>query len=185
MNPLGAILPFALIIILQQVLSAMKPFQIKDIIGELQKSPSKSYGKRQLSQIVRYVLHHSATSGGTPWSFARYHVEKNGWPGIGYHFVIMPDGTTYQTNALETISYGVENMNTGSVNTCLVGNFEVSKPTAAQINAVVSLLCSFVRWNHKARHKGDMAVPLTVVRSDPQGRIPDRIPEYGARGIRP
>ena len=139
MNPLSAILPFALIIILQQVFAAMKPFQIKDITAELPKSSTKTYGRRSLSQIVRYVIHHSATSGGDPWSFARYHVQTNGWPGIGYHFVIMPDGTTYQTNALETISYGVENMNTGAVNTCLVGNFEVTKPTAAQINAVVYL----------------------------------------------
>lgn len=139
MNPLAAILPFALIVILQQVFAAMKPFQIKDITAELPKSQTKSYGRRALSQIVRYVIHHSATSGGDPWSFARYHVENNGWPGIGYHFVIMPDGTIYQTNALETISYGVENMNTGSVNTCLVGNFEVTKPTAPQLTAVVEL----------------------------------------------
>lgn len=139
MNPLAAILPFALIVILQQVFAAMKPFQIKDITAELPKSQTKRYGRRAISQIVRYVIHHSATSGGDPWSFARYHVQTNGWPGIGYHFVIMPDGTTYQTNALETISYGVENMNTGSVNTCLVGNFEVTNPTAAQITAVVEL----------------------------------------------
>lgn len=139
MNPLGAILPFALLIILQQVFAAMKTFQIKDITNELPKASGKTYGKRSLSQIVRFVLHHSATSTGNPWAFAKYHVENNGWPGIGYHFVIMPDGTTYQTNALETISYGVENMNTGSVNTCLVGNFEVTKPTAAQITAVVDL----------------------------------------------
>lgn len=133
---LKAILPFIALFILQS-LTAMK-YRIIDITAQLPKNGS--YGKRQISQIVRFVIHHSATSSGDPWQYARYQIDKHGWPGIGYHFVIQKDGTIYQTNDLATISYHVGGSNTGSVGFCLTGNYEIETPPAAQINSLVWLL---------------------------------------------
>lgn len=133
---LKAILPFLALFILQS-LTAMK-YKIIDITDQLPKNGN--YGKRSLSQIVRFVIHHSATTTGDPWQYAKYHVENHGWPGIGYHFVIQKDGTIYQTNSLDTISYHVEGNNTASLGICLTGNYEVETPPIAQINSLVWLL---------------------------------------------
>lgn len=120
--------------------------QINNITAQLPKAPGKSYGKRALSQIQQFVLHHSATTSGDPWAYARYHVEERGWPGIGYHFVIQPDGTVYQTNELTTLSYHTEGQNTRSVGICLTGSYDNSQPPPAQYSALISLL----------RHLGDL-----------------------------
>jgi len=133
---LKAFLPFLALFILQSF-TGMK-HKIVDITSQLPKNGS--YGKRTLSQIVRFVIHHSATTTGDPWQYAKYHIENHGWPGIGYHFVIQKDGTIYQTNTLDTISYHVGGSNTGSVGICLTGNYDVETPPSAQINSLVWLL---------------------------------------------
>lgn len=115
--------------------------KIRSLIGKLMVSSTLHYKTRTLSQIKRVVIHHSATlstaAGSNAQSYAKYHVENRGWPGIGYHAVIDPDGTINETNKLTTVCYHVENHNTGSVGVCLSGNFDVEKPTQAQINSLV------------------------------------------------
>ena len=76
---------------------------------------------------------------------ARFHVESShlsatGAPGIAYHFYILEDGTTYQTNYLQTISWHIKNNNTASVGICLSGNFDHAKPTNAQLKSLRKLL---------------------------------------------
>lgn len=92
------------------------------------------YGTRDLSQVKYIVLHHSASEGQNPYDYARYHTQEDGhgWPGIGYHFVIQPDGTSYQTNHLETISYHTKGNNTAAIGICLSGNLSNKPPTRAQ-----------------------------------------------------
>lgn len=135
MNILAVILPLGFVLFLSRLMKQ----RIINIIDQLPKG-SKPYPKRNLSQIVRFVVHHSATTKGTPEEYAKYHIENHGWPGIGYHFVIQKDGTIYQTNALETISYNVESYNTGTVGICLTGNFESELLQAPQKEALVWLL---------------------------------------------
>ncbi len=114
---------------------------IKNITDQLPRHASKKYAKRQLSQIEQIVVHHSAgNESDTPEDIARYHVGPNhicptGCPGIAYHFVINRAGEAFQTNALETISYHIENPNTQSVGLCFIGNYDNIEPTAAQLNA--------------------------------------------------
>ncbi|OGK10591.1 MAG: hypothetical protein A2Y63_06690 [Candidatus Riflebacteria bacterium RBG_13_59_9] len=86
------------------------------------------------------MVHHSGTRGGTPEDFARYHVYVNGWPGIGYHYVISREGTVYKTNALSTISYHARGANMESVGLCLVGNFNLDIPSGQQLDSLNSLL---------------------------------------------
>lgn len=117
--------------------------KIKNIVDSLPKSPTQSYSTRNLTQINKIVVHHSATTSGTAESYARYHVDTRGWPGIGYHFVIDQDGTINQTNWLETVSYHTGNENTNSIGICLTGNFDIQQPFPAQmasLNALISYL---------------------------------------------
>lgn len=135
MNILSVILPLGIVLFLARIMKQ----KIINITDQLPKG-SRSYPKRNLSQIVRFVVHHSADPNGTPEKYAKYHVETHGWPGIGYHFVIQKDGTIYQTNALDTISYNVESYNTGTVGICLTGNFETELLQAPQKDALIWLL---------------------------------------------
>lgn len=135
MNALKLILPLGLILLLNRFMK----LRIIDITDQLPKG-IRAYGKRNLSQIVRFVIHHSADPAGYPLKYANYHINTHGWPGIGYHFVIQKDGTIYQTNALETISYNVESYNTGTLGICLTGDYTVEKVPQAQMESLIWLL---------------------------------------------
>jgi N-acetyl-anhydromuramyl-L-alanine amidase AmpD len=113
---------------------------IKYIVHDLPTNPGKNYDHRSIHQIDLVVVHHSATSSGDPWSYAKYHVEKNDWPGIGYHYVIQPDGTIYQTNDLDTVSYHTSGENANSIGICLTGNFDVQKPSFKQLESLIWLI---------------------------------------------
>lgn len=114
--------------------------QITDITNQLPKGSGAAYSSRQLSDIKIIVIHHSATTSGDPWAYAKYQVEQKGWPGIGYHFVIQPDGKVYQTNQLTTISYQATGVNAQSIGICMTGNFDTTTPPPAQYGALISLL---------------------------------------------
>jgi len=122
---------------------ARKPQSI-DISDELPTHPRKRYQTRALSQIEYLVIHHTATSPQiTLRLIAEFHVENLDWPGIGYHFEIGPEGNITQCNRLETISYHAGEWNPVSVGICLIGNFEESLPTNAQLESA-SHLCAWL-----------------------------------------
>jgi N-acetylmuramoyl-L-alanine amidase len=112
----------------------------RDVRNKLKKHPSKRYSTRSLGVIKHIVVHHSLTKSGSAEAYANYHVNTNGWPGIGYHFHIAKDGSVDWTNSLETISYHVGNSNRTSVGIVLTGDFRTEKPTAAQMHSLVLLI---------------------------------------------
>jgi hypothetical protein len=119
-------------------------YKIQNITGQLMKHPTKKYGKRRLDQISQVVIHHSATPmnaiGSRPQVYARFHVETRDWPGIGYTFVIQPDGSIFQTQELNTVSNHVQNANTKSIGICISGHFDNEQPTEAAYNGAVWLV---------------------------------------------
>ncbi len=104
------------------------------------------------------TVHHSATPlNHTPLSFARYHIASSsrkllvakrgkGWPAIGYHFVITPDGMVNQCLMLNAWSNHNGYNNGHAIGICLVGNFEKLPPTPAQMEA----LSGMIEWLKKA-----------------------------------
>ncbi|OXB94689.1 N-acetylmuramoyl-L-alanine amidase [Parageobacillus galactosidasius] len=112
----------------------------RDIRNSLKKHPTKKYKTRSLGVITHIVVHHSLTKTGSAKAYAEYHVDTNGWPGIGYHFHIAKDGSVDWTNSLETISYHVGNSNKTSIGIVLTGDFRVEKPTEAQMNSLIALI---------------------------------------------
>lgn len=127
-----------------------------NVISKLPTSSTNgSYPKRRLSSISQIVLHHSATTEGTPASFARFHIQSRKWPGIGYHYVIAKNGTVYQTQELTTVSNHVQNANTKSIGICFVGNFDIEDPTTSQLTSV--------KWLIK-KLNSDLKVPLKITK---------------------
>lgn len=113
------------------------------------------YPRRALSQITMLVIHHTNWDGATPQGLAQYLVDQSHWPGIGYHFMIMKDGTIYQTNHLETASFqsydGLDpytaprNWDDRSLGVAFVGKFDTpgQLPTQQQI-ASGGKLCAWL-----------------------------------------
>lgn len=114
--------------------------QVKDLRLTLPKHPTLTYQIRSIGGIEVFVVHHSATQDIPAEQVARYHVETNGWPGIGYHFLIHPDGTIEYTQGIEVTSYGVADRNEHSLHICLLGTFTDYAPPEAQIVATKKLI---------------------------------------------
>ena len=84
----------------------MEVGELRDLTDRLPRKPG--YRSRPRLAIRYIVVHH--VGGGvnrdyTALEIARYHVDANGWPGIGYHFLVHPAGQIDQVNQLETRSY--------------------------------------------------------------------------------
>ncbi len=133
--------------------------RIVDIIDQLTMEPENGhYGERHLSGIHGHVVHHSGTRASlTAEEAAYYHVNTKEWPGIGYTFYIVPDGTIYQTNPINVSSYHVGDLNHRYIGTCVPGNFwsvqSVAKPSLAQERSL--------RWLHNVH------LPAVLGRSIP------------------
>ncbi|RKD73626.1 N-acetyl-anhydromuramyl-L-alanine amidase AmpD [Sinobaca qinghaiensis] len=109
--------------------------QLVDVRGQVKRNGS--FASRSWTQITGIARHHSATTSGDAFSFANYHVNTLGWPGIGYHFVITKDGTIQWANSIDRVSYHVGNNNTPLIGICLVGNGSF---TAAQEQSYFDLV---------------------------------------------
>ena len=110
---------------------------IKDVTDSLPKHATNRYSTRSLDKITHITIHHSAAPANIPVeTIAAYHVNNNDWPGIGYHFCIGPDGTIYQVNRLETVSYHAGVVNDYTIGICLEGDFRNGLiPTPKQIES--------------------------------------------------
>jgi len=117
-----------------------KTLEINDKRKTLTKHKTKKYSTRPLSSVSVIAVHHSLTKQGSAEAFARYHVETNGWPGIGYHFVIEKSGEIDWCHDLEVKSYHVGNSNRKAVGVCLVGDFRSELPTEKQMKSLYKLL---------------------------------------------
>lgn len=111
--------------------------KLVDVRSQLrQKGSYTDYGVGSKTDIA---IHHSLTKEGSAFAFARYHVDTLGWEGIGYHFVILKDGTIQWCHNLGILSYHVGASNKFALGICLVGDFRSEKPTAAQKQSLKDL----------------------------------------------
>lgn len=103
--------------------------------------------KRDLSQIEYLAIHHSCTDiNYTPFQIARDHINKNGWGGIGYHFVVDKDGVVYYTGDITTARANVANLNEQVLGICLIGNFIGGEiPFFEQLDSVHKLCEFFIK----------------------------------------
>lgn len=120
--------------------------------------PPKKEMPYSISQLDRYfvrewkyiVIHHSASDSGSAAEFDKFHRDKRHWEnGLGYHFVIgngngTGDGQieignrwTHQINGAHA---GVQEYNHFGIGICLVGNFNESYPTEAQMDSLYALV---------------------------------------------
>ena len=97
------------------------------------------------------VVHHSATPAGNAAAFDQAHKDR-GWDGLGYHFVI-GNGNKSADGRIEVgfrweqqregAHAGVPLMNQRGIGICLVGDFDKTSPTPAQMRSL-ERLCGFL-----------------------------------------
>lgn len=124
----------------------LSPQQIQPV-GPQSWYPPKSLERRW--QAI--VIHHSATSYGNMAIFDQWHREGNHWEGVGYDFVI-GNGTDSADGQVEVTFRWTQQMtgahcktpgnwaNENAIGICLVGNFDVSVPTRAQMQSLEKLI---------------------------------------------
>jgi N-acetyl-anhydromuramyl-L-alanine amidase AmpD len=94
------------------------------------------------------VIHHSDTKNGSAAAFDRYHKDVHHWDELGYHFVI-GNGNGSADGQVEVgprwskqkwgAHAGVKEYNEFGIGICLVGDFDVTKPTPAQMRSLTQL----------------------------------------------
>lgn len=117
------------------------------------------------------VIHHSGTP--TDMDLSAKSIQSmhlnNGWYGIGYHFVIRKNGTVEVGTPLETIGAHSYMHNSNTIGIHLSGNFELARPTAAQLTSLEKLIAHLAQdyrldlnknliWGHR-HYNNDTACP--------------------------
>jgi hypothetical protein len=104
------------------------------------------------------VIHHSATPDGGARKFDKEHKSK-GWDELGYHFVI-GNGTDTRDGQIEVgprwpkQKWGAHDnapgnqFNEHGIGICLVGNFDVTHPSAAQIKSLERIVAYLMKTYH-------------------------------------
>ncbi len=138
---------------------ATVPAIITPELPSLPKQPSLSYidvrsvvPSRRLSNRWKHiVIHHSASDSGSAQSFDSYHRNVNRWEELGYHFVI-GNGNGSADGKIEIGSRWVKQKhgahcktpdnyyNEHGIGICMVGNFQNSAPTHAQMASLTRLV---------------------------------------------
>lgn len=122
---------------------------IIDITASLPTNPANGLYHKRTEPVTVIVIHHSASRADVPpTEIANYQIgPPDNFPGIGYHFLVYADGTVYQTNPIDMLTFhagdGTDsplNTNRMGVGVCLVGDFMVTPPPAAQLAATRELI---------------------------------------------
>ena len=132
---------------------------IQILSSSLPTHPTLNYGLRSLDEVYYITIHHTvgwayqSTLEQNAINIAHSHINGKGWPGIGYHILIGPNGDIALTNDLVTKSFhcgswdapGDENR--VAIGVSLGGNFVNHRPPDPQwqaASAVVAWLLSFL-----------------------------------------
>jgi len=92
-----------------------------------------------LKEVKLIIIHHS----GSLDSFEKiknFHINKNGWEDIGYHWVIDKNGNLLEGRNEKFIGAHCLGQNRNSLGVCLIGNFEFETPTEKQIQILIEFL---------------------------------------------
>lgn len=112
---------------------------VKKIIKETNLKFANNLKLRNITR--RIVLHHTATDNDVSAATVHSWHIKQGWSGIGYHYLIRTDGSIERGRNENTIgAHAGSEGNGDSIGIALAGNFEKIAPNINQIDALVKLI---------------------------------------------
>lgn len=98
------------------------------------------------TEVTHLIVHHSAgTNTATDWAavvraIRNAHVNGNGWDDVGYNYLIDPNGMIYVGRGNDTRGAHFCGDNTGTMGTCMLGDFTNQVPTNAALRSLEQLL---------------------------------------------
>ena len=102
------------------------------------------YEERPVTDAL--VIHHTGfpdvDKDSTAAEIHKFHQEERKWAGIGYHYLIRKDGMIEQGRRPDMVGAHAYGHNKNSLGICLAGNFNLAKPTGAQMAS----LCQLAAW---------------------------------------
>lgn len=106
-------------------------------------------------KIRGICVHHTASPRATTTveEIRRHHVEVNGWSDIGYHYIILGDGTLKVGRPAHLMGAGALGFNQGVLHIAVCGNFDTEALTHQQIHTLqqlLAVLCKRHRLNETA-----------------------------------
>ena len=114
---------------------------------------------KSMRQIKKIIVHHSASDAkATVDDIRDWHVYNNGWSDIGYHYIILGDGSVAEGRPVNKIGAHVKGKNRYSIGICVVGNFENITPTPKQVKVLdwkINELCIEygIGWDAVSAHR--------------------------------
>ncbi len=103
-------------------------------------------------QWTGVVVHHSATPSGDVEAFRRHHVGVRGWLDVGYHFVILRDGTIQEGRPISMDGAHARGRNRTHIGVCLVGEADFTPAQVAALGSLLTRLCGTYRIGRVERH---------------------------------
>jgi hypothetical protein len=97
----------------------------------------------------RVIFHHSLSKTGNVERIRKWHLDR-GWDDIGYHYVILRDGTIEHGRDIKYKGAHAKGSNSDSIGVCLIGDFRIQKPTKEQIMASAVIYHDFCRSYSKS-----------------------------------
>lgn len=117
-------------------------------------------GLTKRTKTNEIIVHHGAGDG-TVQAIHNYHINGNGWSGIGYHFYVRKDGSIYRGRPEEMVGAHASGHNSTTIGICFEGNFENEYMSSAQKQAggelVGYLLKKYSSITKVSKHKDYMA----------------------------
>ncbi|SFR16834.1 N-acetylmuramoyl-L-alanine amidase [Desulfoscipio geothermicus] len=89
----------------------------------------------------RIIIHHSASQGDEDAAtIHRWHLDR-GWSGCGYHFIVRKSGEIQRGRPERMVgAHAGRQGNWNSIGICVVGNFNIERPTKEQLDSLVWLI---------------------------------------------
>lgn len=114
--------------------------KFKDVRTSLARHATNRFPVLDMNGKTEIAIHHALVrqglAGANAEGYARFHVHTHNWPGIGYSYVIEPDGTIKFCNPINWRTYHVGNSNNFSIGICLTGDFRTDKVTPEQAKSL-------------------------------------------------
>lgn len=112
--------------------------------------------ERPATDVQYLAVHHSVTNIRSTWKgeegakkyadeIANFHIDARGWGGIGYHFIVCPDGYLVYVGDAGTARANVAEFNEKVIGICMIGDFTKHLPTDEQITSMHELTWWFDR----------------------------------------
>lgn len=101
-----------------------------------------------MRKIDKIVIHCSATPKGRYFDvddIRRWHVQERGWSNVGYHYIILLDGTIQLGRSIEVVGAHVKGHNLTSIGICYIGGSHGVDTRTQEQKKSLSLLLKTLR----------------------------------------